>query len=225
MAIFSERDKLEIQKRLSDMRAPVVLAFFTQKLGDCQYCDQTEMLLDELSELSEKLSLEKYNLAIDKEVAERYGVDKVPAIVVLGVSNGNAVDYGIKFFGIPAGYEFATLLEDILMVSQGDSGLSESTRQALASLQKPVEIKVFVTPSCPYCQVAVLTAHRMAFESDKVVANMIEASEFPRLSSEYGVQVVPKVVINDLVVFEGAVPEELFAAYVLKAAEGEVKAG
>jgi len=58
----------------------------------------------------------------------------------------------------------------------------------------------------------------MALESDKVRADVVEVSEFPHLAQRYHVFGVPKVVINERIQFEGAVPEKMFLSYVLQAA-------
>src|SRR3972149_3887475 len=117
MGVFSERDRPPTPDRLKDLENPVKLITFTQEL-ECPTCRETGQLLRELSELSEKLSLEVYNFQLDTAQVTRYKIDKIPATVVAG-----AKDYGIRFYGLPSGYEFATLLEDILLVSPGRAGL------------------------------------------------------------------------------------------------------
>ena len=99
-------------------------------------------MLEEVAALSPKLSLEIYNFVLDKEKAATYGVDKIPATVVR-----NAKEYGIRFYGLPAGYEFATLLDAILAVSQGESGLKPETKEKLAKIIQPVHLEVLVTPT------------------------------------------------------------------------------
>ncbi len=211
MSLLSEEDKREVQARLADLKGRVKLVMFTQEL-ECQYCRETQALLEDVASLSDKISLEVHNFVLDKDKAEQYGVDKIPAVIVEGQR-----DYGIRFYGIPAGYEFAALLEDIKMVSSGESGLSQGTKEAIDDLSHPVHIQVFVTPTCPYCPRAGLTAHQMAFESELVRADMVEATEFPHLANRYGVYAVPKVVINETTSFEGALPEPQFLQYVLQA--------
>jgi glutaredoxin-like protein len=115
--------------------------------------------------------------------------------------------------------EFTALIEDIVMVSQGTTNLSEEVREKIRRIQKPIHIQVFVTPTCPYCPKAVRTAHQFAMENPHIVADMVEATEFAELAERYRVFAVPKVVINDAISFEGALPEHLFALYVLKAAD------
>jgi glutaredoxin-like protein len=141
MGLIREEDAVEIRQRLKEMVNPVKLIHFTQELS-LEYGRETQQLLQELSELSDKLSLEVYNFLLDKERAAEYGVDKVPATVVR-----NGQDHGIRFYGIPAGYEFATLLDAILAVSQGDSGLDEESKEKLKQITSPLHLGVFVTPT------------------------------------------------------------------------------
>jgi alkyl hydroperoxide reductase subunit AhpF len=123
------------------MVSPVKLVHFTQQLN-LEYGREARLLLEELTQTSDKLSLETYNYLIDKEKAAEYEVDKVPATVIR-----NGKDYGIRYFGLPAGYEFAALLDGILAVSQGDSGLLPESRERLAQLTQPLHLQVFTTPT------------------------------------------------------------------------------
>jgi glutaredoxin-like protein len=152
-------------------------------------------------------------------VAERYGIDKVPAVVIEGDQ-----DYGIRYFGIPSGYEFGSLIEDIRMVGARDSGLSPASRQRMAQIQTPVHIQVFVTPTCPYCPRMVRLAHQAAFESPWIRADAIEAMEFPELADFYGVYGVPRTVINEVIHIEGAVPEGYFINELMKVMDPEAMA-
>ncbi len=198
----------QVRQALEPMIEPVTLAVFVTTGGDphaCEICEDTRQLVEELAFLSDgKITAKTYDVASDTDVARRYGVDAAPAVVVLDAAGK---DHGIRFFGIPTGYEFATLVADITMVSSGDPGLRDATIGTLAALDRPVHVQVFVTPTCPYCPQAVLLAHRLAFASDRVTASMIDASEFPALADQYGVRAVPLTVINDAIRLEGAVPE------------------
>jgi glutaredoxin-like protein len=211
MPHLSNQDRDYLREAFQEMEGSVGLIYFTQQL-ECQYCEETGEILSELAALSEKITLTVYDLSEDSSEAEKYGVDKIPGLVV-----ANSKDLGIRYFGVPGGYEFSSLIEAIMDVSRGATGLSEATRQALSELERPVLIRVFVTPSCPYCPRAVRMAHQMAMESELVRGEMIEATEFPHLVQRYRVGAVPKVVINEAVEFEGALPEPLFLEHVLEA--------
>lgn len=211
MALLNDEVRAQVRQELSGLANPVKLIVFTQEV-ECQYCAETRALAEELSGLSDLVSVEVYDFLRDKAKADELGVDKIPAIAVLGKK-----DYGIRFYGIPGGYEFSSLLEAIKLVASGDSGLSPESRRALANMKKPVHIRVFVTLTCPYCPHAVQLAHRCAVESDLVTAEMVEASEFPHLAGRYQVFAVPKVILGEDHSFEGALPEEEFVRRVVEA--------
>jgi len=201
---IDEKLRHEISKQLSVLNKEVKLVMFTQEL-ECMYCRETRTLLEELVETSDKLKLEVYNFVIDKDKAELYGVDKIPAIVML---EGDK-DFGIRYYGIPSGYEFASLLEDIKMVGTGEVDLSEDIIERVKLIDKDVHLQVYVTPTCPYCPRAVITAHKFAYLNPKIKADMVEATEFPHLSRKYNVMGVPRTIINENDFVEGAVPEEI----------------
>lgn len=209
----------ELKKKLKELFAKelsgeVKLWLFTsQDKAACQYCDAVSEMADELASLDSRITLFKYTIEGNGKEAKVMGVERVPALLIQGKKA-----HSIYYYGIPAGYEFGSVVEDVIDVSKGASRLSESTRDAVRKIEKKVDIKVFVTPTCPYCPRAVRVAHQMALENSRISASMIEASEFQELSSKYGVMAVPKIVINDTVSFEGAVPEEQFLAYVREAA-------
>lgn len=217
--LIAEKDRVAIREMFGEMVNPVRLVVFTEGRlqlpgrQKCMYCEQTVQLAQELGELSDKLSVEVYNFDVDKEKVDEYGVVRVPAIALVGEK-----DYGVRYYGIPAGYEFTALLEDIIDVSKGTTDLSAHTLEQLARLDEPVHIQVFVTPTCPYCPAAVRFAHKLAIHSDYVTADMVEAQEFPEMAQRYGVYGVPRTVINEDTHMEGAMPEEYAMLYVLKAA-------
>jgi glutaredoxin-like protein len=141
MGLLREEDAAEICQRLSAMTAPVKIIHFTQELN-LQYGRETRQVLEELAALSDKLSLEVYDFLLDKEKVAEYAVDKAPATVIR-----NGKDYGIRYYGMPAGYEFSTVLDAIIDVSKGDSGLAAESREKLSQLNQPVHLEVFVTPT------------------------------------------------------------------------------
>ena len=215
MPLLKDEDREEIKNQFSDLQNPVKLLVFTQPM-ECQYCAETRQLAEEISELSDQITLEVLDFEEDEAVAEAYNIDKIPATVVMK-DGDTPQDYGIRFFGIPSGYEFATLIEDIKMVGSGESGLSEETKAQVAEIKTPVHMQVFVTPTCPYCPRAVLLAHQLAMESEMFRGDMVEAIEFPHLSNKYQVHGVPRTVINEDVHLEGAAPEPMVLAKIMEA--------
>ena len=185
---------------------------------DCDYCEDTLQLVQEVVDISEKLELSIYDIEEHAALAGQYNVDKAPALVLAGRDGDQILDYGVRYAGIPSGHEFSSLIHTLLLVSGRDSDLSQDTRQKLQELDTPVHLMVFVTPTCPYCPRAVILAHQMAMESPMVEAEMIEATEFPELSTRFGVSGVPQTTINHgagSVV--GAVPEDQLLAEIQNA--------
>lgn len=213
MGLFEESQQKIIRRKLEAMKEKVSIVYFTQEV-ECAFCRETHAMLREVAALSDKLALEIFDFREHKAEADRYGIDKIPAIVVR-----NGKDPGIRFYGIPAGYEFSTFLEDLVMVSRGDSGLSQPSREALKAVAAPVHLQVFVTPTCPYCPAAVRLAHQAALESDWIRADAVEISEFPHLAQKYLVMGVPKTVINEKISIEGALPESAFIQEILAASK------
>ena len=214
MALLTPSIQKQLREALSALPRPVTLLVFTSTNDGsvCETCDDTRELVEELAAVSDgKVRVETLDLRTDSAEGGRYGIDKVPALVVLGGESGRK-DFGIRFFGTPAGYEFATLIEDIRMASTGTTDLREATRDVLAHLTSPLHLQVFVTPTCPYCPRAVLLAHKMAIASDLVRADAVDATEFPDLADRYQVRGVPRTVVNEIVHIEGAVPEAMLLA-------------
>jgi len=141
MAFIQESDKAVIKEKLSEMRSEVTLKYFTQEM-ECEFCRETHDLLQELAALDEKIKLEIFDFTRNADEAKKYKIDKIPATVVM-----NSTDFGIRFYGIPAGYEFSSLLDAIIMVSEGESGLSQESTDFLKGLKSPVHLQVFVTPT------------------------------------------------------------------------------
>jgi glutaredoxin-like protein len=137
----------QVRQVLKEMREPVEILLFTSASENCEYCEQTRELLEEIVPLSNKLSLQVYDITAAAELAGQYHVDKTPGIVLAGRQGSQRIDYGIRIAGIPAGHEFTSLIHSLILVSRRDSGLSEATRGFLKSLQKPLHLQVFVTPT------------------------------------------------------------------------------
>jgi alkyl hydroperoxide reductase subunit AhpF len=142
----AEQDKL--RESFSAMTGPVRLLFFTQTL-DCEPCLQARQILDELPALTDKVSIEEVNFVLDKDKTAQYAIDRVPAIAVLGQDDSGqpTKDSRIRFLGTPAGYEFVSLVQAVLLVGGAGSHLSEENRQRIAAVDKPMTMQVFTTPT------------------------------------------------------------------------------
>jgi len=230
MEILNNEVRLATKKKFDEeMTGMVTLLHFTQEPGrlvlpdslkgqECLFCRETKQLLEEVSSLSEKIELQVFDFSADKDKAAEFGIDKIPALVIMGER-----DHGIRFYGIPSGYEYTSLVEAIVDVSRGQTSLSDKTKETLRALDKDIHLQVFVTPTCPYCSISVRLAHQFALESVHIKADMLEATEFPHLSNRFSVMGVPKTVINGQAFIEGALPEDRFLDEILKAVQAPDK--
>lgn len=203
----------QLKSEFTKLVKPVRLVVFSQALAD-PGSEQARRLVEEVGALEPRLSVESCNFVLDKERAEALGIQRIPAVAILGEDK----DYGIRMYGMPSGYEFGSLIDAILDVSAGVSGLSEETAAALQALGHPVHIQVFSTPTCPYCPQAVRMAFRFAMASDKITADSVEVTGYPELARRYRVSSVPKTVVGEEVEFVGAGPESMLLEHVRKAA-------
>jgi glutaredoxin-like protein len=213
MGLLSRTDEQALREALSDLERPVRLLFFTQTL-DCDTCADARQILDELSAVSDRVTIEEVNLILDRDRAAAYGIDRAPSIVLL--AGEEAADTRIRFVGAPAGYDFMALV-DAVMAAAGtsDQALGAESQTRLASVSSPTTIQVFVTPTCAYCPQAVAIANRMALASPQITATTIQATEFHDLARQYRVSGVPKTVVNDTIEILGALPEQEFVAQAL----------
>ncbi len=192
MKTFNEEVKKQLKDVLNNLINDVNMVLFTD--GDCYTCPETTDFMDEIATLNPKIHLEKYDLHTNSELAEKYNVKLAPSIVLLDSNNSYL---GIKFNGIPAGHEINSFIRALLDVSGIEGNLPSSIISRIKAISKPINIKVFVTLTCPHCPGAVQTAHKIALMNDNVESEMIEAQTFNELSARYNVSGVPKIVIND----------------------------
>jgi glutaredoxin-like protein len=197
---------MEFKEKLVDN---VKIMMFTQEI-ECRFCSDTRQLAQEMAALSSKISIDVYDFVADADKAKEYGIDKIPALAIIGKT-----DYGVRIYGVPYGYELSTFIEGIINVSRGKTDLTDKTKAILADIKTPVHIQVFVTLTCPHCPEAATIAHKLAVESDMIRADVIDATEFPVLAQKYSVIGVPKTIINEKVEFTGAFNEDLFAEHAL----------
>jgi glutaredoxin-like protein len=218
MVLIKDKERTKLREIFdSELEGNVRVVLFTSK-ANCEYCDDTAELLNEISEISDgRITVETHDIDTDRAIAQKYRVDKTPAIVIpFGETDG------MRYFGIPGGYEFMSLIEDIVDVSRKRTSLSDDIRSEIKKIDTDVHIQVFVTPTCPWCPKAVRTAHQFAMENGKITSDMVESMEFPELAASFEVMAVPKVVINNGTSFEGALPEQSFLDYVKRSISGQV---
>jgi glutaredoxin-like protein len=218
---FTQEDIESIAEAFKEMKEPVTLYVFVERdRSKCRYCSNTVKLVENLAKASARVStppLLNYVIAekgVDEELFKKYRVSRIPSVVLL--------DGYIRYTGMPAGEEVRGLIETIIRLSTGDSGLSERSIRRISELKAPVYIEVIVTPTCPYCPYVALMANMMAFEAYRagnraVVSDIVEAYENQDIADAYNVISVPVVAINRQVAFVGLPYEEQFVEAVYDA--------
>jgi alkyl hydroperoxide reductase subunit AhpF len=146
MSLISPADQQKLREAFAEMTRPVRLLFFTQALG-CETCPQTRQILDELPLLSDKIAIDEVNFVLEPDQSTKFGVDRVPAIAIEYEEDGVRHDSRIRFLGAPSGYEFVSLVRAVVLAGGGESMLSPESRARLASVDKPVTMQVFTTPT------------------------------------------------------------------------------
>ena len=142
MALITEDVAGQLKEEFQKLKGAVRLAVFSQALADPE-SDQVRRVVEELAALDDRITAESYNFVLDTAKVEELKIARIPAIAILGADK----DYGIRMYGLPSGYEFGTLVDAILDVSSGSSGLGEATREALKAVAQPVHLQVFSTPT------------------------------------------------------------------------------
>jgi|LakMenEpi03Aug12_release.lakeMendotaPanAssembly.Ray.scaffolds.fasta_scaffold58599_4 hypothetical protein len=203
---FNDDIRKQITQILGQMVRPITIKLFIDEKG-CQTCNETKQLLGEFKETSTKINLEILDKNQNPKEAEKYGITLVPSFVML---NDLGEYKGVKFNGIPAGHEINSFISALIEMSGHPLKVPQVALDRIAKINKPVNIKVFVTLSCPHCPGAVQNAHRLAMLNPNIKAEMIEANTFPGISQQYNVSGVPKIIINEKYELLGNQPLEAF---------------
>ncbi len=201
---MDEATREQVQEMFSEMVDDVTIHLFI-KDHDCLYCNDVKDMVEQVAEISDKVTVNEHKGSLDAKDAKEMGVEHTPAIVLHGKK-----PYNVKFYGIPAGHEFGALIGSIIDVSTGTAPLPADVIEDIASIEKPINIKVFVTPQCPYCPNMTRLAHQAAIINPLISAEMIESLEFQEETAKYGVYGVPKTILNETISIEGLSPIEMF---------------
>jgi glutaredoxin-like protein len=202
--VLIDSQKEIIKKQFEKLTEEVELIVFTQE-NECLFCKEARELVVELGTLSPKIKTKVYDFVKNGDEDIKYNIKSIPAIAIIGKE-----DYGIRYYGMPAGYEFLVLVEDIIDVSRGTTLLSDILKKKISEIKKTIHIQVFVSPTCPYCPKAARIAHQLAIESEFIRSDVIEMTEFPYLVQRYSVMSTPHIVINEDTAFVGAQTIEVF---------------
>ena len=227
MQLLNEEVRNQIKEIFNkEVQNPVKVVLFTRAIN-CETCQYAEQLAKEIAEtVPDKFQLEIVSTATPEgqEKAKSYGLDpdRVPAFVIL---DKDGKDRGIHYIGLPAGLEFSTFINGVVLASVDEIPMDDRAKELIEQINQPLDVRVFVTTSCGYCPQAAITAYQFAVASPNVVANVYDAQENPDLSQKYQVVGVPKIVITKqgsdepVVEFVGAQPPEYFLSYLVQAAQ------
>jgi len=206
MAFLNDDIKKQITELFAPLKKDVQIVLFTKET-DCDSCEDTKGFIEEMTALNDGLSLSLFDINTHADKAKELHVEMTPAIVLL---DENGKDFGIKYNGIPAGHEINSFITGILEVGGAGEELPAEVVERIAKIDKPVDIKVFVTLSCPHCPGAVAKAHKIALLNENVRAEMIEANTFSEISQKFNVSGVPKIIFNEGADLVGNQPLEEF---------------
>jgi glutaredoxin-like protein len=190
--IIDDNVKNQVKQRFEAMKSPVQLIVYNRNPNGCNFSEEMKELVEIVAGLSSKIDYKLIEEPLET-LKGKYHLDECPAIEIRMKERS----YGIRFYGVPAGKEFTSFIESIMLVSLQNPHLSQKTINELEDLSKSVNLKVFVTLQCPYCPRMVLLGHQFALASDNISADMVEATQFVELSSKYNIYGVPNTIINN----------------------------
>lgn len=203
----------QVKEMFETLDNEVTIHLFTES-EKCLYCNDTRDMVEMVAELSGLIKVQEHQGPLDSELAKKLGVRHHPAIVLHGKD-----EYKVKFYGIPAGHEFAALIGGIIDVSHGTVPLPPDIIEDIRAIDKPIHIRVFVTPQCPYCPGMTRLAHQAAILNPLIDSEMFESLEMQEEATKFEVFGVPKTIFNDTVTVEGLTPPEMFVEKLFEAIE------
>ena len=209
--LLDEQTAEQVKEIFAGIKNSISLVYFTK--NECENCNITGQLLNELNELSDSINLTVHNISENEEIKEKFNIEDAPSYLLLNLDNEQV---GSTFYGVPAGHEFNTLITNIIDASDDQKFFEKETLEKINKITKPIDIKVFVTTSCPHCPGAAINASRLAQLNPNITATIYEAQTFGEIAEKYTVSSVPKIVINEANEFLGNQPIEEFLKVIEK---------
>ena len=210
---MDDATRAQVMEMFETLTNDVTIHLFTAD-HDCLYCNDTRDMAEMVAEVSEKVKVEEHKGSLTSDVAKEFGIEHHPAMVLHGKE-----PYKVKFYGIPAGHEFAALIGGIMDVSAGVAPLPPDVIEDIKSIDKPIRIRVFVTPQCPYCPGMTRLAHQAAIINPLITSEMFESLEFQEEATRFEVFGVPKTIFNETVTVDGLTPPEMFVEKLFEAVD------
>ncbi|MGP6219738.1 protein disulfide oxidoreductase [Caldiplasma sukawensis] len=214
--IINDEIAKQIKERFNKtLKNPVYIDFYYDERDESEYIPEIKKLLREMSEIEEKIKVSEHNVANEKDITD---IKETPLLIL---TSDDHKARNVRFRGAPLYYEFASFLESIEALSTGNTGLKESTVNALKNLDEEVDVKIYTTLECKWCPIAVGTFHRFAVVSEKIRSEMVDSIEFLEEADRVGVNGVPHTVINGKIELVGAKSEDEFLENVIMASTKE----
>jgi thioredoxin reductase (NADPH) len=203
-----EDQRKALAQYLGEFQETVPVHLFVSAGKNDAYADFARKLLQDIARLTGKVVLHLHEN--DEAASTKYGVTRFPTLLIAPEK------YSIRFTGAPAGEEGQAFLHALMMVSTGRSFLTEKSREALAALEEKREIKVFVSPTCPYCPGQCVNAIKAGVERPEMVSvECVETGENPEYAEEYSVGSIPHTVYNEVFSTVGLESEASFVAQLI----------
>lgn len=193
-----------VKTKFYQLKNNVRLVCFSKE-SNCLHCQEAKKLFQHISELSSKIEFDIYNFAINNNEDREYEIFDVPAVAIIGKK-----DFGIRYYCYPQSLELNNFLDDIIYVSTGEHHLPDYVMQKLKELKKKAQLKIFISPWCPYSLPAARTGLKLAIASDFIKVDIIDTSDFLEIADKYKVQAIPMTVVNETQSFYGALGEKHF---------------
>ena len=199
----------QLQQTFASLPNEIPLFLFVQKGRDDVYVDACRQVVRAFRELTDKIKIKEYYL--DHEMARKWKVDSSPTLLI------DPERYNIRWMGAPMGEEGRSFLEAMLLVGMGKSDLSDQSLQVIRRLDTPRTVKIFVSPTCPYCPQQAVNGLKAAIERpDMIALEIIDIQCRPDLAEQYEAHSVPQAYANDVLIGQGAQQEEVFLSSLLK---------
>jgi len=191
--MFSLKEKKQLKELFEKIENPVQILYFFKEV-ECDTCIKNNEFVEEISKLSKKIFLKKIECTTKNKISNHFKIEMVPAIIL---TNKQKIDFGIRYYGLPGGYEINSFVNSILEVAGIKDSLPKNILERIAKVDQKIKIKIFVNLTCPYSPGAVTTAHRLALENNNIYAEMIDITTFPQLIKDFEITTTPKILINN----------------------------
>ena len=202
--IFNKEVLNQLKQGLNKIKNPIKIITFIE--NGKPLCDEVVTMMMQLAALNNKIKFVEYDLIKNADLAEKYGIDKVPGTTILASDKPT----GIKFYGIPSGHEINSLLFAVLESSGIVTPLDSKLVDTIKQINKKINIKVFVSLQCPHCPKAVMTAYKIALLNKNIDAEMIQTNLYSDLANKFKISSVPRIIFNDSDDLLGVQPIEMF---------------